>query len=253
MIQFIYILLATIVIIFVSLIGVIFAWKKLEHWVEKNLHHLVSFSAGVFLIVAINVGVEAFELSYSITIIILSITLGILLMYLISKLFPEGHHHHHKNETEPHTRVGAEKMLLGDAIHNIADGILLVPAFAIDLRLGIITTIGILIHELVQEISEFFVLKEAGYSNKQALWKNFIISTTILIGVLIGYFLSSIEILIGPLLGLASGSFLYIVFVDLIPQSITYSKEERAYFQYAIWAILGIIIILAINYLSNHL
>ena len=49
MIQFIYILLATIVIIFVSLIGVIFAWKKLEHWVEKNLHHLVSFSAGVFL------------------------------------------------------------------------------------------------------------------------------------------------------------------------------------------------------------
>ena len=44
-----------------SLGGVISVWKKAGRLIEKNLSLLVSFSAGVFLIVSYQLGVETIE------------------------------------------------------------------------------------------------------------------------------------------------------------------------------------------------
>ncbi len=90
------------------------------------------------------------------------------------------------------------------------------------------------VHELVQEVSEFFVLKQAGYSTKKALLTNFAVSSTILIGSIGGTFLldtfSELEL---PLMGIAAGAFLVVVFQDLIPHSVRKAKAKASHLKHA--------------------
>jgi hypothetical protein len=109
------------------------------------------------------------------------------------------------------------------------------------------------LHELVQEVSEFFVLKQAGYSTKKALLLNFLVSSTILIGavgstVLLGVF-ANLEV---PLMGIAAGAFLVVVFQDLIPHSVREAKVEASHFKHLGWFALGVIIMLGVNTIAVH-
>lgn len=203
----------------ISIIGVIFASKKMSVWLDKNIKYLVSFSAGVFLIISYNLINETIEHSDNILLAIGTIIAGIIITKLISKILPESHHHegphdchHHKNH-----KIHANRVLFGDALHNISDGIILVPAYLINIETGVLLTLGIIIHEGIQEISEFFVLKDSGLSTKQALTKNILVSCTILIGIFISIFATQYHNLEIIIIGLAAGSFLYIFVVDLMP------------------------------------
>ena len=56
-------LIACALIMCASLVGVFTVWGKAGSIVEKNLDFLTSFAAGVFLIVAYQLGEEALELA----------------------------------------------------------------------------------------------------------------------------------------------------------------------------------------------
>jgi len=245
---------ASVLIMLASLAGIIFVNRRLGHWTESNIQYLVAFAAGVFLIVSYDLIFEALEFGAGITLVSISVIVGFLAFFAFERFYPEAHCHHEDSKclTE-RSKSGANKVLIGDALHNVADGILLAPIFVIDIRLGFVAAVGIFVHEFVQEISEFFVLKSAGYKTKEALKLNFWVSTTILIGAVGGYYLSSFELLIGPLVGLTSGAFIYILVVDLIPESIKNSHREKEYLNYAAWALLGVLLILAIVRRYNHL
>ncbi len=220
--------IAALTIMTVSLIGVLATWKPLGFWLEKNLSYLVSFSAGVFLVISYNLAGETFAVINHPLMAIISILAGFILFNLFDTLIPESHHHHESNEHgEPHSRRGARKMLIGDSLHNISDGIILVPAFLAGPWIGLLTTLGILIHESIQGISEFFVLRLAGYSIKQSLLRNFGVNASIFIGVIGGLTLTQAETLIGPFLGIAAGGFFYVVLIDLVPTLITNSVKEK--------------------------
>ena len=134
----------------------------------------------------------------------------------------------------------------------MGDGLLLVTSFAINSTLGLAATISIFIHEIIQEISEFFVLKQAGYSTKKALLVNFSASATILFGSVGGFFLLKyfkfIEI---PLLGLAAGSFLIVVIQDLIPHSIKTSTTKMHIIKHLTWFATGILIMIGLGAIST--
>ncbi len=199
----------------VSLSGVIFLSKKMESWLDTNLKLLVSFSAGVFLVISYQLVNETLEHSENLIIAISTILFGIVATALISKLLPETHHHDTPHDC--HHKINANRILFGDALHNIADGFILVPAYLISLEVGIILTMGIIVHEFIQEISQFFILKETGMSTKNALLKNLLASSTILIGIALGIFVSNFHELEILILGVAAGSFLYVFIVDLMP------------------------------------
>lgn len=246
--ELVYLIIASVVIMFASLAGVVFVNKKLGHWTEKNIQYLVAFSAGVFLIVSYDLVFEAFEFGNSKLVTIVSIIAGFLVFYLFEKYYPETHCHHGDGACQvTKNKKGANRVLFGDAFHNFGDGILLAPVFVTDIRIGFIAAFGILAHELVQEISEFFVLKSAGYSDKEALFKNFLSSSTILLGAVGGFYLASFEYLVGPLIGLAGGAFIYILIIDLIPESVKHSHREKKYINYLAWALLGVFVILLVN------
>lgn len=226
-----------------SLSGVFFIWKKLGKFIEKNLSFLVSFSSGVFLFVTYLLSTEAIHQSHNVPYALLWIFIGAILFFALFKILPQFHHHHDEKEEcgHPHSDIDARKIMISDGVHNIGDGILLTVSFAAGPIIGIFTTISIFVHEFVQEISEFFVLRQAGFKTKKALLYNFIISATILIGAIGSYFLFEFfKVLEVPLLGISAGSFLVVVINDLIPHSIRNSKNKTHYLKHFVWFLLGL-------------
>jgi len=245
------IILSSLLIMSASLAGVFSIWKKFGKIIERNLKFLVSLSAGVFLFISYHLGHEAMENSTNILSAPIWIIIGMLGIILIFKILPSFHHHHDEHEEmKDHDccEIDTRKILISDAIHNIADGILLVSSFAVSTYLGVITVLGIFVHEIIQETSEFFVLKQSGYSTKKALVVNFLVSSTILIGSIGGYFLIGMFSLLEPiLLSIAAGAFFIVVIYDLIPHSIRQSSHKTHYLKHLTFFFLGILIMIGIN------
>jgi zinc and cadmium transporter len=244
----------SLLIMIASFIGVVSVWKRFGVIIERNLSFLVSFSAGVFLVLSYQLGYEAIEHFEGVGEGLFWVFAGAIGILIIFKLLPSFHHHHDSHEeNHAHSRIDARKILISDGIHNIGDGILLAAAFTVSSTFGIITALSIIVHELVQEISEFFVLREAGFSTKKALLMSFLVSSTILIGSLGSFILlESFEALEAPILGIAAGSFLVVVLHDLIPHTVRTSTHRKHYFKHIIWFAIGLAIMLGVSMLTSH-
>ena len=242
-------------IMLASLAGIIFVWTGFGNLVEKNLKYLVTFAAGVFIAVIFGLFDHLLFLEGPWLMTVSSAVGGAVLLEVTSIIIPEAHHHHGSDKTEcarAHMRLNPKRILLGDAIHNMGDGILLVPAFMISSNLGIATSIAIFFHELVQGISEFFVLKEAGYTTRRALALNFTVSTTILVGIALSLSISSLLFLQSLLTGFAFGGFIYIILRDLLPHTLRSIKYHGYAHIHALAAISGAAIVFGIDAMANH-
>jgi len=249
------ILSLSVLIMLASLVGIFSIWHGLGKIIERNLDFLISFSAGVFLVIAYHLGVEVIEHSGDLSVAFAWILAGVIGIWLFFKFIPFFHHHHSDEDPESHlhNKLDAKKIMFGDAVHNIGDGILLASSVAVSSSLGLFAGISIFIHELVQEMSEFFVLRQAGYSTKKALLANLAISSTILIGALGSFFLlERFEALEVPVLGIASGSFLTVVLHDLIPHSVKASRREEIYLKHIVWFALGAGLMYLVTTLAAH-
>ena len=108
---------------------------------------------------------------------------------------------------------------IGDGMHNFTDGILIAAAFLADPQLGIVTGVAIIAHEIPQEIGDFIVLLNAGFSRTRAYVYNLLCSLLSIAGGLLGYyFLDRASSLIPYVLVFASSGFIYIAVSDLMPQ-----------------------------------
>ncbi len=171
----------------------------------------------------------------------LAILVGYLGFYLLSH-FLETYHHHHFNHEDTCKKNGARKLLIGDGIHNIADGVVIASAFMISPATGILVTAGIALHEIPQEIAEYGVLIHAGYNRAQALFYNFLSASSVFIGILGTYaFIHQGEAYLFVLTGIAAGNLLYIATADLIPE-LKHSHRDH-FFKTFFATILGVALI----------
>ncbi len=223
------VLAASVLVMIVSLSGKLLTVRGIGPLIERNLHFFVSFAAGVLLVIAYNLSTEIVEHAGSLSAGLPWIALGAVAILVAFRYVPQFHHHHDAGD-HTHSKLDANRLFAGDAIRNIRDGIVIVVSFAASPMLGIASTTSIMVHEMLQEISEFFVYREIGLSMRTALLLNFLTSSTILIGTLGAFFLlERFEALEIPLLGLSVGSYLVVVFHDLIPHSISRSAERMHY------------------------
>lgn len=242
-------LIASFLIMLASLVGVLFMWKTLGEWLTPRLRYLIALAGGVFTVIIYGLIKEALHEGLSL-VVIGSFIFGILLLEIATHLLPKDSHHHHGPCAEhAHGVIDARKMLIMDAVHNIHDGLTLVPAFLVSPVLGFGVAVGIFLHELVQEISIFFILKEAGYSTKKALLWSFIVSTTLLIGVILSATLASYENFALPLVAFSAGGFAYILLRDLLPSIYAHACSENKYKQYAFSFLLGFLLMLSVTVL----
>ena len=214
MIQLLYILLSTFAIALIAFIG-IFTLALKDQLLNKILLILVSLSAGALMGGAfLHLIPEAVEGNGG-TDVFLFILVGFILFFIIEKVL---HWRHcHKGKCDVHTFHYMN--LVGDSIHNFIDGLIIAASFIISVPLGITTTIAIAAHEIPQEIGDFGVLIYGGFEKKKAIMLNFSIALLIVVGGVVGYFISkSVEQAVVFLLPFAAGGFIYIAATDLVPE-----------------------------------
>ena len=222
-----YILLATFISGAISLsAAAVFSFTLLSRLVDR----MVSLSIGIMLATALLHSLpEAFESGIDPHQLFITLLAGLFGFFLLEKLALLRHSHHHEGDIHHHQHHHGHDaqeagrsgwmILVGDSIHNFTDGILIAAAFMADVKVGIMTSLAIAAHEIPQEVGDFIVLQNAGFTRTRAYLYNLISSLMAVLGGLLGYFaLGSAKNLIPYALALASSGFIYIAVCDLMPQ-----------------------------------
>lgn len=207
---------------------------------EALLPHFVSFAIGALLGAAFLALIpHALSETNAIEFHQLGLTLliGVLMFFLMEKLVLWRHCHEHECAAHEvvenkHTHAAAGSLILiGDAIHNLVDGILIAAAFMTDFHLGVITSLAVAAHEIPQEVGDFAILLHSGFSRTKAFVFNILASVTTIIGALIAYYsLHDAQTIVPYILAIAASSFIYIAVADLIPglhKRIEFSQTVR--------------------------
>ena len=149
------------------------------------------------------------------------------------------HGHHGHDGGHDHGRSGL-LIVVGDAVHNFLDGVLIAAAFLQSTQLGIVTAFAIVAHEIPQEVGDFVILLHSGYSRAKAFALNVLCSLATLVGGLIGYFaLQQVGHWEQVLLGVVAASMIYVAVADLIP-GLQKRPELRATAQQALLIAAGV-------------
>lgn len=192
------------------------------------VERMVSLSVGILLSTSLLHALpEAFESHADPRALFATLLAGLLGFFMLEKFAILRHSHHHEGDGHGHEHghdaheagKAGWMILVGDGLHNFSDGILIAAAFLADPNLGIITGLAIVAHEIPQEIGDFIVLLNAGFSRARAYAYNLICSLMSVIGGLLGYFtLEHATGWIPYVLVFASSGFIYIAVSDLMPQ-----------------------------------
>lgn len=204
------------------LAAALFALNTRAHWIGA----LVSYAIGALLgAVFLDILPEAIELSPNVAAVSATVLFGILLFFTLEKVLIWRHcHHDHCEVHEPHEPAAHDHgrsgtmVMIGDTFHNFIDGIIIATAFLADTRLGIVTALAIIAHEIPQEVGDFAILLHSGYSKLRAFQLNLVSSVATLIGGVLAYFtLQDLQAWTPYILALAAASMIYVAVADLIP------------------------------------
>lgn len=235
-------LLAALCVALVSAVGVLFFGNS--HKLTGIQKYAIPVAVGVFLsLVLYELIPETLEMSPEYGGI--AVAFGFIAFYILANMLHKRYHH---LEAEDCDRKGAAMLLLiGDSIHNAADGIILGGAFLIDPTVGVATAIGLALHEIPQEIVEFGVLIRAGYSRTRALMYNLISASSIVLGVLLVTLVSEHGAeYIWILTGVAAGNLLFLAASDLLPRIHGNLKNYGTIWNAAISITLGFLIMTSV-------
>ncbi|GAB6027670.1 hypothetical protein CHUAL_001911 [Chamberlinius hualienensis] len=144
-------------------------------------------------------------------------------------------------------------IIMGDAIHNVTDGISIGASFASDLNTGFSTSLAVLFHELPHEFGDFVILLTTGLTLKKALIWNFIASLSAFAGLYIGIAVGENDVADQWIFAVTSGMFLYVAIADMLPEmrNIKSRKPWWAFFAQNVGALFGIGFMIFMHYLED--
>ena len=182
---------------------------------DRALPRLLSFSTGTLLGAALLGMIPQAAKHLGMPAITSVILCGLISFFVLEKLLVW--RHCHVNDCEIHASSGP-LLVLGDAVHNFVDGVVIAGAFLTSTELGLATALSTIAHEVPQETGEFIAYLRSGCSRRRALLLNVVSSLTSVLGSVVGYlFLSQMRIVLPYLLTFAASGFLYVALADLIP------------------------------------
>jgi zinc and cadmium transporter len=204
-----------------SVLFAIVAMAARVEWVPV----MVSYAIGALLGAAfLEVLPHALEMTGSFQKLGLAVLGGILVFFLMEKLVLWRHCHvesceAHGTQAPAHDHGRSGLMItVGDTFHNFVDGVIIAAAFLVDVKLGVVTALAIVAHEIPQEMGDFLILLHSGYSRGKALMLNLVSSLATLVGALLGYYaLAPVREYMPFILALAASGMIYVAMSDLIP------------------------------------
>ncbi|OAI19552.1 MULTISPECIES: ZIP family metal transporter [Methylomonas] len=187
---------------------------------KRIVPFLVALAVGVLLGDAfIHLIPDAVARQGSVSTVCMTALIGVFGFFVLEKLVRWRHDHNVDTRPAGSEILPLAKMnLIGDAIHNFVDGILIAGSFLADPALGLTTTLAIVAHEVPQELGDVGALLRGGYAPRQAVLYNFYCSLSVVPGALFTLLLSQVAASsLVVLLPIAAGGFIYIAASDLIP------------------------------------
>jgi zinc and cadmium transporter len=229
--------------------------------VSRYTQHMLSLAAGALLATAfLHLLPEAFEAGVEPHNLFATLLFGLLFFFLLDKaeLWHHGHEHHHSDTHDHHHHdhdhkhvSGGWAILAGDSVHCFGDGVLIASAFMVDVRLGIVSSLAVLAHEVPHHMGDLVVLRAGSQSRQAAVLKVSLAGAITALGGLAGYML--LEQLSGVLpymLAIASSSFIYVALADLIPQlQKRLSSRETA--AQIVWLLSGMALVSGVSMLAH--
>ncbi len=232
---------------------------------NRTVSLLLSFAAGVMLsVVCLDLVVEAIETGVGVMTVILAIAVGVVVIYLLNNWIdrrtnPQVAHideSHpktaddldeliHSNHLEQHVANNDNKLELfiagvvmagAIALHNVPEGMTIGASYASNSGVlgsaALVLAVLIGLHNIPEGMAISVPLISGGMSKPKAVFITALSGVSTILGALFGYLLGDI----GPLglalsLGFASGAMLYVVFGEILPQSILmYHSKAPAFF-----------------------
>ena len=234
----IYSIPSVILVSLISLVGV-FTLALSQDKLKKMTFILVSFAVGALLgDTFIHLIPETFEKLGANLLSSLYIVVGILIFFILEK-FIRWRHCHIPTSAE-HVHPVVMMNLLGDAVHNFMDGLMIGASYIVSIPVGLATTLAVVLHEIPQEIGDFGVLVHGGLSVKKALAFNLLSALTAIVGTIISLVIGpNVQGYTAALLPMTAGGFIYIASADLIPELQHDVKVSTSLLQFAL-IVLGV-------------
>lgn len=181
---------------------------------------LLSFAAGAFIATSFTDLIpEAIDQSGEAHPVLLATMGGLVAFFILERLLMRYGFRSDRHEHADHTETLPTLLILGDTIHNFLDGVVIAVAFVANPALGFTTTMAVAAHELPQEIGDFSVLLNHGWSRTKVLIINILQSLATIPGAFLGFATgTALTPHLPTFLGAAGGIFLYLGASDLIPE-----------------------------------
>lgn len=246
---------------------------------SRTVSLLLSFAGGVMIsIVCFDLVLGAIDTNTDLSIIILTILLGVVIVYLLNYIIdkrtnPEVPHidsNHpqtadaldeliHSNHLNEHIKnndnsislfVAGLVMACAIALHNVPEGMTIGASFAntdgILVNSALMLSILIGLHNIPEGMAVSVPLISGGMPKPKAILITTLSGTPTIIGGILGYFIGDL----GPLglaisLCFASGAMLYVVFGEILPQAILLYRSKLPAFSTIIGMLVGVLIIYA--------
>lgn len=240
---------------------------------------LLSFAAGVMLsVVCFDLVVEAIETNTGIYTVIFAIALGVTATYILNYIIDrkttpeiahidENHpktaddldelihsdhleHHVQKKDNKLSLFVAGVVMACAIALHNVPEGMTIGASYAADNAVigssSLVLAVLIGLHNIPEGMAVSVPLISGGMKKHRAVLITAATGIPTILGALLGFWLGEI----GPLgltlsLGFASGAMLYVVFGEILPQSILMYHSKAPAFSAIIGMLVGLLIIFA--------
>jgi zinc and cadmium transporter len=218
-------------------------WERAK--IERSLLFLVSFAVGsLFGAAFLHLLPEAFARLGGGSRTPFLVIAGLLAFFALEKFIRW--RHCHVPAEEGHVHPMAVMNLVGDAAHNLVDGVLIGAAYGASVPAGLATTLAVMLHEIPQEIGDLGVLLRGGFPARRALLFNFFSSLAAFAG-------AAFSLVLGPridgyaaaMLPLTAGGFLYVAGSDLIPELHHEVEASRSLVQMAA-IVLGVAVMAAL-------
>ena len=244
---------------------------------NKMVSLLLSFAGGVMLsVVCFDLVVEAIDTNTGVLIVALAIALGVAVTYLLNYLIDRKTNPEvpHINASHPKTADDLDELIHSDhlkqhaarkdskmglfvaglvmacaiALHNVPEGMTIGASYASDD--GALGTAALTLAILIglHNIPEGMAVSVPLISGGMKKWKAVLITAATgiptILGALLGFLLGEI----GPIgltlsLGFASGAMLYVVFGEILPQSILMYNSKLPAFSTIVGILVGLLIV----------
>src|SRR3989344_1937311 len=195
---------------------------------KKNFFSL--FARAAFWIALLDILPEAVEMVDEPDNIFLAAAIGFAAFFAFERYFMK----HMKLGTAKHDHGEHVESLpwmlvAGDTGHNFLDGVVIALAYIANPALGLPTAIAIALHEIPQEIADFAILLDRGWSKTKVIAVNILSALAAFVGIAVAYIaLPFLETSLPILLGLVAGVFIYIAASQLVPEIHHRAGHEHA-------------------------